>query len=295
MSERYISCALMGGLGNQLFQIFTTIAYGLQNRRRILFPYSEYLTTGTKRATYWGSFLSAIRSFTDEKTPTNVSRFPVYREPCFEYQPIPRNFTNENIPMLLYGYYQSYKYFDSEKKAICSLIRLSEQKASIREEYDYFACNDDVGTITISMHFRLGDYKNIQEFHPLLDKGYYIDALSHFMRQFPEKSIRVLYFCEKDDNNVVSNIIGELPQDSRLQYVKVDDAIPDWKQMLLMSCCHSNIIANSTFSWWGAYLNENSEKSVYYPSVWFGSRLADHNTRALFPEEWIKLNIGQCI
>ena len=50
-----ISCHLMGGLGNQLFQIFTTVAYALRQRRKIVFPYSEILTTGRHRPTYWDS------------------------------------------------------------------------------------------------------------------------------------------------------------------------------------------------------------------------------------------------
>jgi hypothetical protein len=277
----------MGGLGNQLFQIFTTIAYGLQNQRRIIFHYSDELTTGTRRQTYWTTFLSAIRTFTDERFPMNMNQFPVYREPNFDYLPIPTNYSDKTAPLLLYGYFQSYKYFDSERKTICSFIRLEEKKVAIRTEYaDLFARPD---IITISIHFRLGDYKKLQEFHPLLSAIYYNTAVLEFMAIFPEKQIQVLYFCEKDDNEAVANILNELPKDSRIQYRKVDDSIADWKQMLIMSCCHSNIIANSTFSWWGAYLNENPDKRVYYPSVWFGPRLSRNKTDHLFPESWIRI------
>ena len=57
-----------------------------------------------------------------------------------------------------------------------------------------------------------------------------------------------------------------------------------------MSCCNHNIIANSSFSWWGAYLNDNKKKIVCYPSIWFGE-LINHDTRDLFPENWNKINL----
>jgi len=61
-----VSGYLMGGLGNQLFQIFTTMAYGIKHKRKILFPYSDKLETGTIRPTYWESFLMSLKPFTTE-------------------------------------------------------------------------------------------------------------------------------------------------------------------------------------------------------------------------------------
>ena len=58
--------------------------------------------------------------------------------------------------------------------------------------------------------------------------------------------------------------------------------------MLLMSSCQDNIIANSTFSWWGAYFNTNNEKIVCYPYKWFGPS-ANHNICDLFPDSWQKI------
>jgi hypothetical protein len=64
--------------------------------------------------------------------------------------------------------------------------------------------------------------------------------------------------------------------------------LEDWEQLLMMSSCGHNIIANSTFSWWGAYLNSNPDKIVCYPETWFGPK-AQHDTLDLFPEDWIKV------
>ena len=72
-------------------------------------------------------------------------------------------------------------------------------------------------------------------------------------------------------------------------FIKVTDDVEDWKQLLLMSACGNNIIANSSFSWWGAYLNTNPTKIVCYPEIWFGPKVT-HDTRDLFPESWTKIS-----
>ena len=72
--------------------------------------------------------------------------------------------------------------------------------------------------------------------------------------------------------------------------MKVDDKIEDWKQMLMMSCCHHNIIANSSYSWWGAYLNKYEYKIVCYPDVWFGPAMRSTYVCDLFPPKWQKIN-----
>lgn len=293
--ERYVSCHLMGGLGNQLFQIFTTIAYGMQTGRHIVFPHSEQLKTGTVRNTYWKNFLHAIENTHTVVNPHNVHNnqsilhFPAFREDGFTYTPLPNV---SNAEFLLYGYFQSYKYFDNMKDRLFELIDLNNQQNKVirttaLELFSNFEMKN------VSMHFRIGDYKKIQDCHPLMTYEYYEKALKYIIDQRPTDQYQVLYFHEEIDTEDVNRIINQLRENqafSKIQFIRVQHNLDDWEQMLLMSCCSHNIIANSTFSWWGAYFNSSSNNVVCYPSHWFGPKI-NHNTRDLFPEKWNKIII----
>lgn len=289
---KYITIHLMGGLGNQLFQIFTTISLSLNNKIPFIFNYTDVLTTGIHRPTYWNTFLYSIKPFTVPNL--NTHNYLTYKEPNFKFNSINiETYINENKKdgLFLYGYYQSYKYFQERYYDILKLLEFKEKQNIIKEKYsNYFNFEDG---IIISLHFRLGDYKKKQHCHPIINEKYYIDSLNKIVNKLNinYKKITILYFCEKEDNNIVLDKINKINNSQTSQkytFIKVDDTICDWEQMILMSCCHHNIIANSTFSWWGAYLNENPDKIVCYPSVWFGDKLK-HDTKDLFPDKWIKV------
>jgi len=282
MDNNIITCSLMGGLGNQLFQICTTIAYGIETNRKIVFPYSENLHFGITRPTYWNNFLSGLKTFT--KPTEEKIAYTIYEEPKFSYSKIHNYAKSERL--CLVGYFQSYKYFDHNKELLFKLFRLTTQQYNVVEQYP--------GTINteynnIAMHFRLGDYKNIQDHHPLMTYNYYDGALRHIVNSKSDVAHRVLYFCQEEDNLIVQEIIGLLSTEfPGVLFEKANDLIPDWQQLLLMSCCNDNIIANSTFSWWGAYFNQKPKKIVCYPSNWFGPKLK-HSLNDLFPSEWIRI------
>jgi hypothetical protein len=288
----YISCNLTGGLGNQLFQIFTTIAVGIENRRKIVFPYYETSPVGKPRPTYWNNFLISLKIMTNENNRFGLSnqdlyKLPGVKEPAFHYTRIDPFDIRQGA--MLHGYYQSHMYFENYKETIFKLIRLREQQNDMIEKYAALFSTD---ANTISMHFRLGDYKSLQDCHPLIGLDYYDSALGCLIEkrtsQDRDRKFRVLYFCEAEDNEVVSEMIGRLKSKyGSVEFEKVADDAKDWEQVLLMSCCDDNIIANSTFSWWGAYFNKNNKPIVCYPSVWFGEKLR-HNTSDLFPKEWIQ-------
>ena len=277
-----ITCNLMGGLGNQLFQIFATISNAINIKSQFLFIDVDKLGGGQTivRPTYWDNFLFKLKPFTKKDFP----RMILVKESGFRYSDLNLyKYKKENI--CLYGYFQSYKYFFENFYTICKMIGLEEIKKSVVEKSGFIqdALND-----TISLHFRLGDYKKIQQFHPIMTYEYYKKSLDYFkIREKLKKNI--LYFCEEEDVEDVNKTINKLKIDfPTLNFIRASNDLSDWEQMILMSCCRDNIIANSSFSWWGAHFNMNPYKIVCYPALWFGEA-AGHDTRDLCPMEWNKM------
>ena len=276
---------LMGGLGNQLFQIFCGLAYSFENK--IPFKINNNkpdnvspLDNVSKRPTYWNNFLINLSKF----TYNNNINLPVYREKTF--------FKYDKIPLIvqdfkLFGYYQSYKYFETQYENIIKLIGLEERKQIIKEKYSNYFSNKN----PISLHFRIGDYVKNLAMHPVLHTEYYIKSISFLKDKINniERNNYILIFGEfKDKEKIEQNIQKINVEFPNLEILVCDYNIIDYEQMLLMSLCQHNIIANSSFSWWAAYFNNNSEKIVCYPNVWNGST---NDTQDLFPINWNKIII----
>ena len=279
----------MGGLGNQLFQIFTTISYAIKTRNMFSFYNAEFtggIGKTIKRDTYWENLLFKLKPFLKTEFPT----FNIIQESQFGFTEIPlTNFIHKNV--CLHGYFQSYKYFQSTYATIYRLLNIDSHKDVVKHKSTSLGVHIDYNN-TISIHFRLGDYAKIQHIHPIMPYEYYQTALNHILDNTNQPvAKRVLFFCEEADLSDVTITINKLKENfPQITFERASTELQDWEQMLLMSCCKYNIIANSTFSWWGAYLNTNEFKMVCYPSVWFGPSVT-HNTKDLFPNEWVKIQI----
>ena len=309
-----VSVTIIGGLGNQLFQIFCCISYANHINQTFIFPYlpsihelGHHRYTG---AAYFDSFLLPLKIYTTyseskiNTTQQNIeiqNTFRFYFEDEYQsYNKIPKY---DYKSICLDGYFQSYKYFEGEYDNIINIISLRQQQSAIHDECLHYFPSD---TTVISMHFRIGDFKGIaqQNCFIIINYEYYENALNYLLNEISEQNkqqkkvlnIQILYFCEKEDIDYVESLISLLK--SRVQhnadnisirFVRVDDSIVDWKQLLLMSLCHHNIIANSTFSWWAAYFNKYLYKLVTYPSVWFGRKCPfRRNAKDMFPLTWKK-------
>jgi hypothetical protein len=271
----------MGGLGNQLFQIFATITYAIKSRNQFNFLNVSTLGGGstTVRNTYWKSFLNRLTPFLIDKTPQPIQ---VIREKDFTFNEL----SICEGDCLIYGYFQSYKYFQENYEMICRIIELEKMKDSLLLKLNL---NDEYLKNCISMHFRLGDYKKLPQYHPVMPYNYYLNSLRLIKNTTSSRRYTILYLCEDDDIDEVLKTISRLKEEfPDYIFIRGENTLEDWEQMLLMSCCHHNIIANSSFSWWGAYFNSRPDKIVCYPPIWFGPA-ANHNTKDLCPTEWNRI------
>jgi|Laugresu1bdmlbsd_1035121.scaffolds.fasta_scaffold08512_2 hypothetical protein len=294
-----ISCIIMGGLGNQLFQVFTIMALSLKLKRSFIFP-NKKLGGDKRQDIYWDTLFAELKKDTFD-TPIHKLRLPMYKETTFHYNDeIQRHplVTNPLNGVALFGYFQSYKYFEKETTQIIKYMKLQEKKQNMRKLLTRICGNK----CTISLHFRLGDYKSLTHHYTPLGLDYYENSILNILnilntlgsQPISQDTISsdhiVLYFCEDNDLAEVEPNINQLRSKfPSIVFQRAPNNIEDWQSMLLMSCCDHNIIANSTFSWWSAYLNTNPNKIVCYPDNWFGPALPTHNTNDLCPPAWTKI------
>ena len=170
---------------------------------------------------------------------------------------------------MLNGYFQSEKYFEKHKDSLIDLFCFDDYKDKALN----FLRNIE-GTKT-SLHFRRGDYTSYQSVVCLLDEEYYTPATHYF------KDTTFVIFS--DDLNLAKEKFNK-------PNMFVFDSEDEVLNMTCMSLCDNNIIANSTFSWWGAYLNKNKNKKVIAPSQWFAKNyILQSQEYDIVPTDWIKI------
>lgn len=288
MSQIPITCFIMGGLGNQLFQIFTLISTAIDQNKTFEFSYNESSQGSVFRPTYWSNFLSELIKYTSNDS-NFMKKFLIYNESYHHYNEIPYF----DKPVCIFGYFQSFKYFQNNIDRIKNIIKIDDLYLNLEPTLKTII---PISKVSISIHFRVGDYKNIQDCHPIMNLQYYIDALKHIFSKDLSINYHLLFFFEETDSDYVHNhFIFPIRNHKfyggyKITTQNIDHNINDWSQLLIMSKCHHNIIANSSFSWWGAYLNNYEYRHICYPSKWFGPKLANKNTYDMFPPSWNKIN-----
>jgi hypothetical protein len=188
----------------------------------------------------------------------------------FEYNPIPK-IDNINIR----GYFQTEKYFLNIKEKL-----INEYFEPKREVVEYIL--NKYGNLlnnSVSIHVRAGgDRPSCHDTFPLITSEYYEKALDIIKRK--NKIDNILVFS--DNMEVAKKILSP-----EYTFIENESNIND---LIFMSLCNHNIIGNSTFSWWSAYLNKNKNKTIIAPYTdWFGGHLKSLSIKDLFPDTWITL------
>lgn len=313
--ENRVEINLMGGLGNQLFQIATAYAYAISRGYKLKLPDAQTLNVGRSRPTYWNTPL--LLQFSAWHVDSyNIPKLITHSliESSFHYTPlnervitISETETSQRIRM--HGYFQCWRYFDHiYDKIISDIIPVSRLGDSIREKYksnlSALGGNTDGCCQYVSLHFRRGDYLSLDDVHPVLPVSYYENALRSIFAHpdiFNAISVDVciLYFCEQEDIDDVMHMIRHLQRIcsadfsslANITFIRAPSSSDDWEQLIMMSLCDFNVIANSSFSWWGAYLqskNRGKTCRVFYPVRWFGEKM-NMQTHDLCLPEWVSV------
>jgi len=286
---------LIGGLGNQMFQYAAGRSLALLHNTELRLDISKFKKIkGITPREYSLSPFTIKETFASDEDLQRVkihsfrlqnffvelycaftgnSSITYKKEPHFHFDP---DFFTLPDNIYLEGYWQSEKYF----KSIEDIIR---QEFTLREEPD--ATNTSMAekilkSNAISIHVRRGDYIENQvtfNHHGVCSSEYYHTAIEFVAN----KSFNPHFYIFSDDPLwVKQNLVVNYPH----TYVTHNQSIKDSSDLWLLSLCKHHIIANSSFSWWGAWLSTNPEKMVIAPKKWVNN--PNMETRDLIPESW---------
>lgn len=234
---------IIGGLGNIMFQIFSIM--GLARRDNVEFKIdlskADYTVTkqltNSDNITYLENFFN-IKDFIIEKVENHIIIKEENKRNFYN------NIKNHNKNIVFNGYFQDYYYLDFIKKDILKYL-------NFKENPDYTKYNLDNAFF---IHHRRGDYVN-NSFHDIINENYYKEALKYFPKDATiiicsnEKNYGLDFYPDRKVIFIDENEIDTLDIMRRTKY--------------------GGIVANSSFSWWGSYLNESSDKIITMPSRWF--------------------------
>jgi len=271
------SLGYAGRLGNQMFQYATLFSISkktgfdaiIPNQNLIIKPEGTYDVANKK----WIAYRFILNECFNLSIPfgDDLSKFDkFYKEPHFHFD---ENIFKISDNTLIEGYFQSYKYFDDVKNEIKKEFLFKENifNYSYKKMNSLFDCENRTNEI-VAIHVRRGDYVGLPGFIKL-DTNYYQNAIN----KFDDK--KYIFFIFSDDIEWCKNVFGE---DESIYYSEGETEFVD---ICMMSLCDHFIIANSTFSWWAAYLGQNANKKVIAPLQWFHPSVGN-NISDLFPIGW---------
>lgn len=284
---------LVGGLGNQMFQYAMGLAVATKVNGRLLLDV-DFVGNGVARREFelTRAFVGPFQLATPEEqravlgwrayfrramgrpTATLLGCKRVAVERGLEFVP---TFAGLSAPVYLVGYWQSESYFldvAQQLRERLSFVPPDAANAAMLREIS--SCE------SVAVHIRRGDYAEVSSItacHGLCPPSYYERAASQLLERQPN----LRFFLFSDDLEWTRDNI-RLP--AECVYVEVNRGGSAFNDMRLMSACRHQVIANSTFSWWAAWLNTNQKKHVIAPERWFAS---GSPATSICPQEWVRL------
>lgn len=282
---------IKGGIGNQLFQYAAARAVSIKTEQVLRLDIADAtrhnnVDATPRRISILDLNISAAPASSEER---NRIRYP-YGAVSKLFSRIQAKFfpndvlnfdetvlENKDLDQFIDGYYQSYKYFLSIENLIRDEFTLTKPSTS------YLTWRDRITDIedTVSIHIRRGDYiskPSVRESFGPCTLTYFNSAIANILNPLPNATF-VLF---SDDPDWVEENL-EIPNNNQRVTISGNN-LTDVEELLLMKECDHNIISNSSFSWWGAWLNNNSEKIVYYPTPWLNDGKIHEND--LIPPTW---------
>jgi hypothetical protein len=265
--KKEITGHLMGGMGNLLFILATCFTLSKKYKSTLKFYTKMWADNKRKNITKYNMF----KNFQLDSTENRNYKI-TYRERNFFYEGI---YFDSSVNNCIYGYFQSYKYFDKCKTEFIQMLHnpYSQIVESTIRQYKQHN-NDNNVLVPVSVHVRRTDYLSLSHIHLNLDMKYYLDAISNFST---ENSIFIIF---SDDVAFVQNEPTFINLPHKIIVDNPDDEFCFW----LMTACSHNIIANSSYSWWASYVNNNPDKLVIAPESWFGPSGPQHKIRDIVPD-----------
>ena len=287
-ASKMVITKIIGGLGNQMFQYAAGRSLALHHNTDLLLDISSFNRDDLRNfelSVFKNNFAIAkpdkIKEITDRSFAGKVrdkflpARFrKIYKEPFFHYD---KNFFKAAPNAYIKGYWQSEKYFAHVGTAIRNDLAI---KPELIEGVKHFG-QHLITAPSVGVHIRRTDYTSAhtKQYHGIIEKDYYTKAIE--LMSAKQNNARFYFFS--DNINWVKenfNIAGATFVSNEITKNHIED-------LYLMSQCSHNIIANSSFSWWGAWLNNNPDKIVIAPKKWFNKGPKD--TYDLYPDNWIIL------
>jgi hypothetical protein len=286
---------LQGGLGNQMFQYAT--ARSLSKDGPVYFDLSFFSKNhfSTENFTARDYKLNLFKKLKGKEFNQKLIRAITTKNKkyLFVKRLLPDHFKNitylndENISsyqpkyvsIYLDGYFQDPTHFESIRGILLSEFKFPEIPLNL----NYLADKISRCQNAISIHVRRGDYLKpaINDVHGVLSSNYYKNATDYMSAEVANPT----YFIFSDDAEWCN---VNLPFIHNEKYI-VGQKYNDWVDMHLMSLCKHHIIANSSFSWWGAWLNQNPDKIVLAPESWHADKEVNERFRHIIPGNWMRL------